>query len=548
MAKFFVLVVFSVLMFMPVILQGEDLIVNPSDGGGYLNNVILGDTTANGDRVDLDRVYVLRRDGSYFVDFNILADGFDVRLRSEEGMGIRPVIYLTVNIGTGTFPGQIFLIDGEGGNIWLKDLILLGFIEAIPNEIQNIPSGLIRANAAGFDVVIDGCLLSEQRGQHIRTQSACRVVKITNSVLANMGDLGRSNLGAGKGVDFRDGSCDTALFRNNTFVNFQDRVVRHRASTAAINHFIFDHNTVINGGSYHGTIALGWVGDEVTITNNLFFDPFIFGNDSDASRQAEFDESGELDEYGFGAMNWIFTIPNDSTSFSVRNNYYGISDAVQTLYNNYVSEGLTGEGEPLTHHIKEKIGADSSTAFIKETLNLVNIPDPMTNMVEWYRTPASQGGAGKTKSTTNFIREQHDFDRRPWEYFDQTFDASYQQTAQAFTGADGGLPAGDLNWWEGVVGIEDPDILVADDFRLEQNYPNPFNPTTTIEYLLSSAGNVKLYVYSVTGQKVATLVDDKMPAGSHRVVWDARNVASGVYFYKLQADNFSSTRKMILMK
>ncbi|MGD0591198.1 MAG: T9SS type A sorting domain-containing protein [Bacteroidota bacterium] len=87
------------------------------------------------------------------------------------------------------------------------------------------------------------------------------------------------------------------------------------------------------------------------------------------------------------------------------------------------------------------------------------------------------------------------------------------------------------------------------DFALEQNYPNPFNPSTTINFTLGKASNVKLSVYNVLGQKVATLVDSHMNAGRQSVVFDASRFASGVYFYRLDAgSNFNSVKKMLLLK
>ena len=85
-------------------------------------------------------------------------------------------------------------------------------------------------------------------------------------------------------------------------------------------------------------------------------------------------------------------------------------------------------------------------------------------------------------------------------------------------------------------------------FRLFQNYPNPFNPVTTIGYRLSTVSDVDLIVYDVAGQKVATLVSERQPAGNYTVKWNANNMAAGVYYYKIQAGNFNHVRKMILLK
>ena len=91
-------------------------------------------------------------------------------------------------------------------------------------------------------------------------------------------------------------------------------------------------------------------------------------------------------------------------------------------------------------------------------------------------------------------------------------------------------------------------IARAESYRLEQNYPNPFNPTTNITYVLPKAENVSLKVYDVLGREVATLVNEVKPAGAYTVPFNASSLASGVYFYKLQAGSFVQTKKMMLVK
>ena len=85
-------------------------------------------------------------------------------------------------------------------------------------------------------------------------------------------------------------------------------------------------------------------------------------------------------------------------------------------------------------------------------------------------------------------------------------------------------------------------------FSLQQNYPNPFNPKTIINYQLSMNSDVSLIVYDVTGKEIVKLVSQYQTAGQYAVVFDATNLPSGIYFYKLQAGEFVETRKMILLK
>jgi hypothetical protein len=89
---------------------------------------------------------------------------------------------------------------------------------------------------------------------------------------------------------------------------------------------------------------------------------------------------------------------------------------------------------------------------------------------------------------------------------------------------------------------------IPTDFAIYQNYPNPFNPATHINYSIPKASYVTINVYNAAGQMIATLVDGQMAAGNYRAVWNAANVSTGIYFYMIQAGNYSKTMKMILMK
>lgn len=90
--------------------------------------------------------------------------------------------------------------------------------------------------------------------------------------------------------------------------------------------------------------------------------------------------------------------------------------------------------------------------------------------------------------------------------------------------------------------------IQPEQYSLEQNYPNPFNPTTSIRYQVSSIAQVTLKVYDILGNEVARLVNEDKPVGSYEVDFDASQLSSGIYLYKLTAGNFIETRKMILIK
>ena len=93
-----------------------------------------------------------------------------------------------------------------------------------------------------------------------------------------------------------------------------------------------------------------------------------------------------------------------------------------------------------------------------------------------------------------------------------------------------------------------PENPIPTSFALHQNYPNPFNPTTVISYQLSAASNVRLTVYDVLGREIATLISGAQSFGKYSVPFNGAGLASGIYFYRLQADNFVETKKMVLLK
>ncbi|PIP77352.1 MAG: hypothetical protein COW85_09430 [Ignavibacteria bacterium CG22_combo_CG10-13_8_21_14_all_37_15] len=100
---------------------------------------------------------------------------------------------------------------------------------------------------------------------------------------------------------------------------------------------------------------------------------------------------------------------------------------------------------------------------------------------------------------------------------------------------------------DGATGVEN-DNVIPNEFNLLQNYPNPFNPTTTISFSLANNGFVNLTVFNITGEKVASLVNREYQTGNYTVEFNANDLPSGIYLYRLSAGNFVSTKKMILMK
>ncbi|MDD8017699.1 MAG: T9SS type A sorting domain-containing protein [Bacteroidota bacterium] len=515
--------------------------------GKYLNDQISGDTTALGARNNPNRTYVLKRNGTYLVVNSIRNNAWTLSIKAEIGAGKKPVVFAFKNPGTGVYAAQQFDVRG---NFWLKNVALVGW-STIPADISLMPARIIQVNGAGFDVQIDSCLFLGANGALIQVPSATHIVSVTNTLFAQWGNIFNSDIGNGRPLDFRNTSIDTVIIRNCTFSDGTDRIVRHHTSVGGLKLFVFDHNTIVNSLSTHGCLELGKVGVKVTITNNLFVDNFVLGHDStDDVRLAEFGDANEKEPNGKNKMTMVSTVPDSagqvvSTAYVVRNNYYAVTPAVQTWYNTKSSLGI-GSLIPLTNYINKKLGVDSTAAFKKDTIAFTLSSRNLVPFATWYYDPA---GANKKKVNTGFDASK-DFQRSDWTYYTDTLNLKYPTTKAAYKGADGGQPAGSLMWWNlAVLSVgTSQGQNVPQGFSLNQNYPNPFNPSTVISYQLPSSNHVSLKVFNVIGKEVATLVNEVKEAGSYEATFDASKLSSGIYFYQLKSGQFSSVKKMMLIK
>ena len=111
----------------------------------------------------------------------------------------------------------------------------------------------------------------------------------------------------------------------------------------------------------------------------------------------------------------------------------------------------------------------------------------------------------------------------------------------------GGFNVNSFDLTKTIVSVEDKKEVIKS-FKVYQNYPNPFNPSTTIKFSIPTDEFVSLSIYNIIGEKVASLLNGKISSGIHEINFNAINLSSGTYIYKLQAGSFTSTRKMIVIK
>ncbi|MGD8779890.1 MAG: T9SS type A sorting domain-containing protein [Ignavibacteria bacterium] len=563
--RFFITAVFMLVMGASIFAQSHEMYLEaPTTEAVYINRVIMGDTLANGERADLERVYVLQRGGMWFYNGVINNPGWPIRIKAEDGDGPIPTIYGVVETDADVVPHNF--INAEE-SVYLTNVAINGIFDIDPSYKKfdyGAPQELIVYNISGdYTLTADGCIFENSTQALLRTFEGIRSVKVTNCIFGNNGVSPYAGVGDGRAIDIRKTSCDTLLIVNNTFVNGNDRVVRHLSSTARINNLFFEHNTVLNFGGRYGVMAMGLIGEKVSIKDNLFIDPMTFGADTAATRQYDFGENGEPFSSEFpGKVNMamIYSQKEDppfGTEFEITNNYWHFTPEITSTWEQIRQFGNTTLKVPprLTDFIASQV-ADIEKAFVELTdgVEFTEAPKPMADFVYWALSPPPEGaGEGSAASGSAF----KDFDRKTTVYLRDTLDCGYPTSNLAYTSAQGGYPLGDLNWfpakkteWEDAGGISDVEKLDAlpTQYSLEQNYPNPFNPSTTIRFSIPEAGNAKLSIFNLLGQEVVTVVNQELEAGSYNYTFDATNLASGVYIYQLKTKKIVTSKKMMLVK
>jgi len=494
---------------------------------GFLDDMIVGDTLANGQRVDLNTVYVLRRGATYYTQGVFENKGWPLSIKAEDGTGEKPYVRPFPQ-ENGTISGRLFTLSGAGK---FENIYFDGEGEDATLKPATI---LFYSSYEGFKLELEGCILANAGQSGIQVFKATEYVKVNNCKFYNMGRMAFNDFGNGRVFDARDSQFGLISFTNCTFVNSVDRIIRHRNNTGVINQFVFDHNTIVNSFNYHGFMELGHVGTSVQITNNLMVDCMGLGADqTDDVRLSELNSHGEIDPSGKNKMVWVGSMPNDTTKFTISHNIYSITAPQQAWYD---SNALT-EGPILTNHIQAKLGTDAATAWLKKGFTLPNIPAPPVDFYKFYWTPAPDG-AGKTKMTTAVV----DYNNMATDYWLTTLDCKYSVTDASFIGTDN-VPVGDPNWESSIVtGITEMrnsrDVLV--------NYPNPFSDYTTLKFKTEQFSEVKIEIFDITGKVVRHIDAGTFAPGENTFVIQRENMKSGMYFLRLSMGSESSLSKLIV--
>jgi hypothetical protein len=493
---------------------------------GIINTVINGDTLANGDRVDPNTIYELERGENKYYVFNGTISNVDYHLHIRSaGEGDRPK--LVPGVLQGGIAERLFTPRG--------DLTLEGlYISGMDNTNASSFNHMISVAAENVRLTIDDCLLHGNRSNCFELDAQNQSAYITNSILSY-------TFLNGRGIDRRGNLLDTLVVQNSTFINIGSEPLRWGGSNYA-KYIKFDHVTWCATGESVGNF--GEVVDFI-FTNNLMINVGYKGTEDDGSPSRIFNIEPLTSP----------DLTGETQSLTVHNNNLWLDPQLANLYGNLdVSSGSNNFpvmarpfGDSLTHVLID------TTIFLNEPIEFTYGPSIDTLMAALRQIWEDLDGDRDGLTIFDTGPEGVNIYGNPL-YGIFPFDLSYPTTTQSYTAGDDGFPLGDLKWfpdkyaeWLILTDVDDPDFSPSS-FSLDQNFPNPFNPSTKISFTLDKSGIATLTLYNVLGQKVSTLLSQDLVAGRHSINFNASNLPSGVYFYKLESGNFVAVKKLMLLK
>ena len=562
-------------------------IINVDPGSGTLNQAI----TTNG-----SATYVLKAGGWYGLTAIIQVNTPMSIVGETPAAGQMPAIIQTGTTPSGTtFSNMI----NQTANLTIKNVFIVNA------DLNDAVGAYFIGQIASCTLVIDSITADPMGTYFLVTQGDHVNDYITNSLFMRQGNM--LTISDGNTFGKWGHKWDTLYVENNTFVNIGTALYTPGDWSVSKEQFQWiNHNTMLfakaNGMG-------GLYADQVFFSNNLCwlfdFHPCLvawraYGADANAPKAKYGSLIGADTAYvdTIAGVPILETLPSSRKFFVEYNSNYRTKALWDLLaWGNANVPSQTSYFLPFVWGQDYKDSSREATMFSDH----VNFPyfkannniddmwaenkahDPQfinskiytltDSAVAWVTSSSRQIwglAAGNPANWTKYFYDVDGNNGNPTTW--PRFNGAYSNT-QFLTGSIEKLPLGDLNWfpdkkaiWEknktaimahilsenesqmDLTSVNQENNQTPTVFSLSQNYPNPFNPSTVIKYSIPQSGFVTLKVYNLLGQEVVTLVNQEQKTGNYNVNFDASKLASGVYMYRIQAGDFSLTKKMTLLK
>ena len=565
--------------------QSSDTLIIAANPPGNLNNIINGDTTATGEQVNPDRVYVVKQTGVvdtiYFLTEEIRIKDLNLVGITNPNTGFPPVIQPYIH-QDGTSIND-FIVVLEEGVISLKNLYLL----ATRSDGLSVTSSAISAHGESVRFVIDECVFENFGAQGTSNilntwNTTGSDIFVSNSLFRNnQSDIPHHPCGnwAGPGLI----SVDSVIYKNNTFFVLGGCI---EGSNTDVGYLEFDHNTIFMTTKNPPFYLLEQ--SNSVIRNNIFFGVYSAGLDSlhvyynpaFSTRYYFCNPAVIMLDTLLYFKDPPFNRTEDARKILVENNAYfwplTITNNFNTLNSDPKFQIVGGKiyapvwasatnPEMLTDRTRwPGIEISTNNDSIDPGFDPVLVQAASDSMARFVRHVWEHGGDGTGSKPFVYLSDPNNMFAGVPENWAETQgypvreNLRYSNELLDHAGTDG-KALGDLNWFpEQIVDVEENSKLLRQNFNLSQNYPNPFNPTTTIKYSIPQSGFVSVKVFNLLGQEVVTLVNNEQRVGNYSIEFSAKggyasggnasNLASGVYLYRIQSGSYSVTKKMVFLK
>lgn len=485
--------------------------------------IIMGDTSATGERVDNNTIYVLDNGGAYATSGRLVnKPEWDLQIQASDlaNTAVKPVITRIPN-STGSYPD----IMRAEGNVTLKNIWLIVGERAGGQEHD---WGKLRIMTKGARVIVEDCILEKDRGGLIQCRADSLKIYVNRTVFRNGGNR-RILQGNGRAIDARNFFLDTLVMTNSSVYNMIDRAFRSQGATQPHNYIEFDGNTFFNIAGRHGCIQLSRVND-AKITNNIFMNPIMLGTTS-----AFTDEQNQPD----GDTHKVFTLDTLYAGTSITmasNNVFWTQDVIDV----WADIDSVSRPAVLSQLIKDALGADTATAFFEEVITLESVPANITQYIEdLYNDPTSDSlfdyvvedvtSAGTAFDNGNLF----DF---------TTFSVCYDVNTTSATASTTAGPIGNVLGCDALLSDLTEEMVNLIDFKV---MPNPVDGMASVQFFLPKLAKVEVLVSDLQGRTLEILSSGNS-VGNQTISWDASRLSAGMYLLQLNTPEGRVIQKVII--
>jgi hypothetical protein len=541
--------------------QVDTLVVPDEIGGvklGAINITIEGDTTATGERNNPDRVYKLQADKIYLLNGPLTqTQNYHLKLIGEEPTPAnRPALIMPGIRSDGSIADNLMVLNND---FTLKNIYFMGM--ATDGQVHS-NENMASVYGNNINAVIENCIIEQNKVICFGFYGDYPNVKAQNNLIRNSHQEGVGHWNGGRFIWTWDNPGGNIELVNNTWVNTSAYFYTDR--DRGTENIKIEHNTFVNSCAF---VFFLHKMTNASISNNVFYNCQFTGEMNDEYYQGWNDYDGAIASVisidtlfgNKGAFKldstWATTNREAERNIKVKNNSYYVDPLITAAWAEGIDSGWIAVGTEWMNTRTQGMFNDNTTwPGLEESGNLMNAdpvfevnPTVMDSILAFIPILATWG------ATPSWA---YPVDGKPKYIPDWPIpeDLSYTNASMIHGGSDG-FAIGDLNWFPDQLAIWITDVeenniddLIPEEYSLSQNYPNPFNPSTTINYSVPAASFVNISIFNTLGQKVTELVNQEINPGNYQVVFEAKNLASGLYFYSIKADKISITKKMLLLK